>query len=150
MLPVIVATAAATFACVALHGEVVCSLSNWSKRSKLPTRLVLPLSVLVLLATHLAQVLIYAAAHFGLERLYGEHVGVLAMAADGSLTERVYFSGVVFSTLGFGDIVPAGPIRLMVAVQAITGLMLIAWSAALTYSVLENKNRSKDMPRAAP
>lgn len=51
------------------------------------------------------------------------------MAADGSLTERVYFSGVVFSTLGFGDIVPAGPIRLMVAVQAITGLMLIAWSA---------------------
>ncbi|MEO1718155.1 MAG: ion channel, partial [Planctomycetota bacterium] len=92
------------------------------------------MSVLLLLVTHVGQVLIYAATHTGLDHLYGERVGVLAMSADGSLIERVYFSGVVFSTLGFGDIVPAGPIRLMVAVQAITGLMLIAWSAALTYS----------------
>ena len=85
----------------------------------------------------------------GLGLTPGERVGILSMAADGSLTERIYFSGVVFSTLGFGDIVPFGPLRLLVAVESITGLMLIAWSATLTYGVLERANFSPLAKREA-
>lgn len=143
VLPVVIAAAIAAAACVGLHGEVVCRLVAWGQSTKRSLRVVLPSCVLVLLSTHVVQVLIFALAHFLVEQLFGERVGQLSMAADGSLTERFYFSGVVFSTLGFGDIVPVGPIRLLVTVESITGLMLIAWSAAMTYGVLEREHNSR-------
>ncbi|NRA58663.1 MAG: two pore domain potassium channel family protein [Phycisphaerales bacterium] len=149
VLPVIVAAAIAAVACVGLHAEVVCRLAAWGDATKRSLRLVLPSCVLVLLATHIVQVHIFALVHFVVEKIYGERVGILSMAADGSLTERIYFSGVVFSTLGFGDIVPFGPLRLLVAVESITGLMLIAWSATLTYGVLERANFSPLAKREA-
>ena len=147
VMPVVVAVAIAVVACVGLHAEVVCRLTAWGDATKRSLRVVLPSCVLVLLATHVVQVLIFALAHFVIEQMYGERVGVLSMAADGSFTERVYFSGVVFSTLGFGDIVPFGSLRLFVAVESITGLMLIAWSATMTYGVLERAHLSQRQGR---
>ena len=140
MWPVVLATVIATVLCVGLHGEVVCRLSAWGKASTRSARIILPACVLTLLATHIVQVHIFAAAHFFIEWPFGDRVGVLSMKSDGSFTERIYFSAVVFSTLGFGDIVPVGPIRLMVAAESITGLMLIAWSASMTYGVLEREH----------
>ncbi len=143
VLPVVVATALAAIASVGLHGEVVCRLVAWGHGTKRSLRLVLPGCVLALLSTHFVQVFIFAIAHFAIEHMYGERVGRLSSAADGSLMESIYFSGVVFSTLGFGDIVPEGPLRLLVTVESIAGLMLIAWSATMTYSVLEREHTSR-------
>lgn len=42
---------------------------------------------------------------------------------DGS--ESIYFSLVTLTTLGFGDIVPKGPTRLIAATQAMLGLILM-------------------------
>lgn len=148
VLPVLFATAIAVAACVGLHAEVVCRLTAWAHSTKRSVRLVLPGCVLSLLATHVVQVLIFALTHFIIERMYGERVGILSMAADGSLTERIYFSGVVFSTLGFGDIVPMGPLRLLVTIESITGLMLIAWSATMSYAVLEREHDTRRKRRS--
>jgi hypothetical protein len=49
----------------------------------------------------------------------------------------VYFSATTYTSLGFGDIYPAGQARLMAGVEALNGLMLIAWSASFTYLVME-------------
>jgi hypothetical protein len=50
-----------------------------------------------------------------------------------SLLDYVYFSAVIFSTLGLGDLVPSGSIRFMVGTEAVSGFILISWSAAFTY-----------------
>jgi hypothetical protein len=35
--------------------------------------------------------------------------------------------------LGYGDVVPHGPLRLLAGVEALTGLLMIGWSASFTY-----------------
>lgn len=39
----------------------------------------------------------------------------------------------VYTTVGFGDLIPIGPIRLMAGVEALTGLVMITWSASYTF-----------------
>jgi len=45
----------------------------------------------------------------------------------------VYFSAVTYSTVGFGDVIPTGPLRFLVGTEALTGFVLITWSASFTY-----------------
>jgi hypothetical protein len=44
-----------------------------------------------------------------------------------------YFSAMIYTTVGFGDIVPEGPIRMVASTEALIGLSLITWSASFTY-----------------
>jgi hypothetical protein len=44
-----------------------------------------------------------------------------------------YFSFTVFTTLGFGDIQPMGNIRYITGIEALTGLVLITWTASFLY-----------------
>jgi hypothetical protein len=45
----------------------------------------------------------------------------------------LYFSAETYTSLGFGDIYPLGEIRMVVGVEALTGLLMIAWTASFTY-----------------
>ena len=72
----------------------------------------------------------------------GPSVGwfVLLQAGVGSLSgassrfgDVLYFSAVVYSTLGFGDLMPLGPVRLLAGIESLTGLVLITWTASFTY-----------------
>lgn len=49
----------------------------------------------------------------------------------------LYFSAETYTTLGFGDLTPAGPVRLLAGVEALNGLLLIGWSASYTYIAME-------------
>jgi hypothetical protein len=52
---------------------------------------------------------------------------------NGSLMDSVYFSFTTYSSLGFGDVEPIGDIRFLVGLEALTGLVLIAWTASFMY-----------------
>jgi hypothetical protein len=71
------------------------------------------------------------------------------MATDGrfgSLTGDVqhgmrdyfYYSAITYTSLGFGDVAPQGSLRLLAAVEAITGLVLIAWTASFAFLAMQN------------
>ncbi|HLX27683.1 MAG TPA: ion channel [Casimicrobiaceae bacterium] len=49
------------------------------------------------------------------------------------LFDFVYFSAMTYTTVGFGDLAPVGPIRFMAGTEALTGFVLITWSASFTY-----------------
>ena len=44
-----------------------------------------------------------------------------------------YFSFTIYTTLGFGDIVPHGNMRYLTGLESLTGLVLITWSASFLY-----------------
>jgi Ion channel len=44
--------------------------------------------------------------------------------------QALYFSTVAFSTVGFGDIVPSHEWRLLGALEAVNGFLMIGWSTA--------------------
>jgi voltage-gated potassium channel Kch len=52
------------------------------------------------------------------------------IGAFASFATSLYFSVVTFSTLGYGDVVPDPTWRLMAAMEAINGFLLVGWSTA--------------------
>ncbi|MDP1738830.1 MAG: potassium channel family protein [Caulobacter sp.] len=59
----------------------------------------------------------------------------LKLAALPSLEAAVYFSTVTFVALGYGDIVLGQAWRLVSAIEAANGVILIAWSTAFLVAV---------------
>jgi hypothetical protein len=76
--------------------------------------------------------LVYYLLHsYGLGTLTGpaiEH-GKYTLDAFGCL----YFSAVIYSTLGLGDISPEGALRMITGVEALTGFILIGWTVSFTF-----------------
>jgi hypothetical protein len=54
-----------------------------------------------------------------------------------ALLDAVYLSAVTFTTVGFGDLAPTGPIRFLCGTEALTGFILITWSASFLYLEME-------------
>lgn len=53
-----------------------------------------------------------------------------------------YYSVVTFTTLGYGDITISSEWRMLSGFEAINGIMLIGWSTALMYSLIQRIFRS--------
>lgn len=80
------------------------------------------LAVFGIFALHTVQVWSYAVLY----RLLGEFA---------TFEQALYFSTVSFSTLGFGDLTLGESWRVLGAIEAVNGLVLIAWSTAFLLSV---------------
>jgi hypothetical protein len=80
--------------------------------------------------SHLAQIALFAAAYWALH-----HAGIgtlLGQLRTSSLT-FLYFSAETYTSLGFGDVYPVGDMRLVAGIEALTGLLMISWTASFTY-----------------
>lgn len=86
------------------------------------------LAIVVATFAHVVEAFVFAVGIYLLVRF---DVGTV-VGAD-NFGELVYFSLATYSSLGYGDLVPGGPIRIMAGVEAIMGLVLIAWTASFTY-----------------
>ena len=63
-----------------------------------------------------------------------------------SFNDIFYYSIVTFTTLGYGDMTISSTWKLLSGIEAINGIMLIGWSTALMYSLIQNifKSLKKD------
>jgi len=52
------------------------------------------------------------------------------LGSTSDLETALYFSTVTFSTIGYGDVIPAPQWRLLAALEGINGFILIGWSTA--------------------
>jgi ion channel len=80
-------------------------------------------TVLVLMLTHAAEVVVWGIAYW------------LVDAAPVG-TDRVYFAFVNYTTLGYGDVVPVVRWRLLGPITAMNGVLLFGWSTAVIFEVL--------------
>jgi hypothetical protein len=67
---------------------------------------------------------------------------VLALGSfSGSFTDEfstyLYYSTETFSSLGFGDILPHGAVRLVTGIEVLNGLLLIAWSGSFVFILMQ-------------
>jgi hypothetical protein len=116
-------------ACVLIHLEVLTQTRKNTLRIK-KTRPRMIFLVGAILAAHLIEICV-----FGLG--YAAAISVSDSQLMGyetyHLKDYFYYSAVVYSTLGFGDLVPTGGLRIMTGVESMTGLVLITWSASFTF-----------------
>lgn len=121
--------------CALLHYEVLRKLSDWLARMRRLHRVRVLVLILGLLSTHVFEIWIYAIG-FGLLDGVADfgviaHLDPLALASN--WLDYVYFSFMTYTTVGYGDMVPRGPIRFIAATEALTGWVLLGWSASFTY-----------------
>ncbi|MEO5735621.1 MAG: ion channel [Rubrivivax sp.] len=64
-------------------------------------------------------------------------IGNLGGPTGFSLSTCLYVSAETCTSLGFGDITPHGPVRLLAGVEGLNGLLLIRWSASFTCICME-------------
>ncbi|MBX3323899.1 MAG: hypothetical protein KF757_13015 [Phycisphaeraceae bacterium] len=87
-----------------------------------------------LFAIHVMDIALYAVGFYiasdvlGLGDLRGE-------GAAGALG-HFYTSAVIYTTLGFGDVLPSDHLRCLTATEALNGLLFIAWSTAFIFATM--------------
>ncbi|HEX2793843.1 MAG TPA: potassium channel family protein [Croceicoccus sp.] len=110
----------------------------WAVQHRVP-RLRRPMFVVLaaIFVLHMSEVLVFA---FLLALIELGGFGELAGATYGGtdwFVDHFYFSIASYTTLGLGDIVPHGAIRMVTGIEALAGLVLVTWSASFTYLMME-------------
>lgn len=116
---------------VVIHNEALIRLNGLLGRMRQSHHFRLITGVLGVLAAHTLQVWIFAIAFYTMH--HAEGWGQLSKNFDGSLLDCVYFSFTTFTTLGYGDIEAYGVLRFLTGIEALTGLVLITWSASFLF-----------------
>lgn len=126
--------AALIISCTALFYEIMAHVWVILPRLK-GIRSQILLTVSSTFFAHTLVVWIFGAAFFIMDVYF--HFGDLKGADENSFMQYVYFSGVSYSSLGFGNIDATGGLQLITVVESILGLTFIGWSVAFTYVVTE-------------
>jgi len=90
--------------------------------------LILVNTALVVFVLHALEIVVWA----------GAYQLLLPVNELASFEEAVYFSFVTFTTLGYGDITLSEGWRLLSGIEALNGILLVGWTTAMIFSVVQN------------
>ena len=121
--------------CVVVFYEILAHVWVWLPKLEGKPRAQILLTVLASFLGHTIAIWIFGITFYTLEHTFS--FGELSGAHARELLNYVYFSGVTYTSLGLGDIYPNDELRLLIAVEALTGLILIGWTVTFTYLVTE-------------
>ncbi|GAB6196353.1 potassium channel family protein [Lysobacter xanthus] len=85
-----------------------------------------------LVALHTASIVIFGAGYWALMHVPGAG-GIDGASHHASMFDAFYMSAMTYSTVGFGDLTPKGPIRWLAGTESLIGLMMVAWSASFAF-----------------
>jgi len=150
------ATALINGCCIALllvttciHYEALQALNLVLPRLRAAGRARLLVVMFGVFAVHVAEVVVFAGAYYVLARHAG--LGTLGAAGAPSFNVAMYFSFETYSSLGYGDLVPSGALRMLAGAEALNGLLLIGWSASYAHVAMERFwQQGKPQPPAPP
>lgn len=118
--------------CVISHYETLKLLNDRLSSAQFITNRAKVLVALVgAMASHLLHIAVFAVAYYLLRDKFG--LGAFGGKFEDTLLSFLYFSAETYSTLGFGDIYPAGALRLICGIESLVGLLMISWTASFSY-----------------
>jgi len=134
----IIVTILAVVCSTAFHFEVTRLLSRWlvAKPGRTQPRLLATISALVV--AHVVEIGLYAGL-FAVGTL-GLHLGSFNTFKTMVAMDYFYFAAETYSSLGYGDIIPLGEIRLLASVEPLNGLLLLAWSGSFLFSTVHEES----------
>ncbi|MGI9455141.1 MAG: potassium channel family protein, partial [Aeoliella sp.] len=135
MLVVLSSTCLLVLLAVGVHYNALTLMSAFLRQRKVHVRRWVAVSILGMLLAHVVEVMIFAAGYAVLEST--NRYGALIGATNDHWSDYWYFSFVVYTSLGFGDITPTSSLRMMTALETLSGLILIAWSASFLFMQMQ-------------
>lgn len=139
---VIISSLIVAFA-VVIHYEMLRQLSILIPRMSLKSRFRVLFGLFGALIAHIIEVLIFACGFYLMVNASWPgftDFGDLANLDGGvshSMRDCAYFSFSSYTSLGLGDIFPVGNIRFLTGLEALTGLVLITWTASFMYMEMQ-------------
>jgi len=138
MLIVSLVTLLATVSSVGIHYQTLRRLSVWLPQLKVLQRQRVTLGILGAIGAHVLEIAVFAGAMAVLDALPDAwHLGDLQSVEARSASDYMYWSAVCYTTMGFEHATPTGEMRLIVGIEALVGLVLVAWTASYTYVQME-------------
>jgi len=113
------------------HYRILIWLGSYTPKLVMHTQTRVLFIVIVLFFAHVVEIGFYAAVYAW--SVLGLELGRFDGASVIGPMSYLYYSGVVYTSLGLGDILPVGHIRFITAVETLNGLLLITWSASFTF-----------------
>jgi hypothetical protein len=132
---VVLVTAMSVALAVLVHYEGLALLNQRLVRVHAKRRRKVLLGVYGVILLHVMEIWLFGIALWML--LLMPHTGSLNAMAPVPFLDAVYLSAETFTTVGFGDISPQGAIRFLAGTEALTGFILITWSASFLYLEME-------------
>jgi Ion channel len=115
----------------AFHYRVLLWLGSTPLKIKLQPETQVLFIVIVLFFAHVVEICIYGVAYnWSVE---GLELGVFKGVEVADRMSYMYYSGVIYTSLGLGDIYTQGHIRFITAIETLNGLLLITWTASYTF-----------------
>ncbi len=118
-------------AAVVLHHEALNFLFWLGRRVSVRRNVNVLIGVFGALVAHVVEIWMFALGY--LYMYHSPHFGTLEGNFDGTLIDCVYFSFTTYTSLGIGDIEPHGALRFTAGLEALTGLVLITWTASFLF-----------------
>ena len=131
MLSVVLINIVIIVAVVLIHYEFLYRFTVLMPKLNVRHRFRIVIGIFAALCAHAVEIWVFALAYYGMHHRPGW--GYFEGNFNDTLLDCVYFSFTSFTTLGFGDIVPMGDVRYLTGLEALTGLVLITWSASFLY-----------------
>ena len=116
---------------VIVHYEVIYRLAVFIPRLKIKNRFKVVIGIFGALIAHVIEIWLFAIGFYFMLRT-GDF-GNLEGNFNDTLVDCVYFSFVTYTSLGLGDISPTGDIRFLAGLEALTGLVMITWTASFLF-----------------
>lgn len=133
---VVAATMVAVTLSVLVHYEGLTLLSRMlAARHEAQRRRKVLYGIFGVLVLHIVEIWIFGVVNWA--TLYYPNSGSVAGAHTLGVFDAVYMAAITFTTVGFGDLAPVGPIRFLSGTTALTGFVLITWSASFTFLEME-------------
>ncbi len=120
---------------VLVHYEAMRLISELLPHIRIRPRLRILIVIFGIFLAHTIAVWLFALAYYFLSGHFG--LGEFGGHPPEQIYDFVYFSVVTYTSLGFGDLYPLQYLRLIAGVEALTGLVMIGWSASFTYLMME-------------
>jgi hypothetical protein len=134
MLPTIIACVVSVIACVMVHLTVLRLLNDRVlPRFQRHSRIAVGIMMLVAVVAHVAEIWLFSVAILILGS-WGNRAFAEELQLDGF--DAFYYSAVSYTSLG-AEPLREQSLRLLTAIEALTGLMLITWTASFLFIVMQ-------------
>ncbi len=126
---------------VLIHFEALNQLSRAIPILNIKPRLRVLFGIFGALFAHVIEIWAFAFGYYFM--VHQGSFGSLEGHFNKSLMDCSYFSFVSYTSLGYGDIVAKGDIRFTAGLEALTGLVLISWTASFMFIEMQKLWKDK-------
>ena len=145
LITVLIVHALIALVAIILHYEVLYNLNHaMTKIKHIQARYKVLIAVAIIALAHIAEITIFAFGYYVMLHFPSIGYFVGTISDDGLLLDSFYFSLITFTTIGYGDIVINGYLRYLTGIEALTGLILITWSASFLFLEMQKYWNSKN------